>query len=141
MFLGTYTPKLDEKGRVILPAKFRDELAEGLVLAPNQEHSIVVWPKAVFEAEAQKALESPSTLQKVRDYTRMLAATATEETPDKQGRIMIPPLLRQWAGLERDIVVIGALNRVEMWSPQGWEAYSASQADAFAEMNDIVFPQ
>ncbi|WP_028708189.1 division/cell wall cluster transcriptional repressor MraZ [Propionicicella superfundia] len=141
MFLGTYTPKLDEKGRIILPARFREELTAGLVLARNQERSIVIWPRAVFEAEALRALEGPSTLQKVRDYQRMLAAGATEETPDKQGRITIPPPLRQWAGLERDVVVIGALNRVEVWSPEGWEAYSAAQEEAFAGMNEIVFPQ
>lgn len=141
MFLGTYTPKLDDKGRLILPAKFRDELADGLVLARNQERSIVLWPRAVFEAEASRALEGPSTLQKVRDYQRMLAAGAAEETPDKQGRITVPPALRRWAGLERDVVVIGALNRVEMWSPEGWEAYSAAQEEAFAEMNEVVFPQ
>lgn len=141
MFLGTYTPKLDEKGRVILPAKFREELAGGLVLAKNQERSIVVWPKAVFEAEATRALEGPSTLQKVRDYQRMLAAGAHEEVPDKQGRITIPPTLRQWAELDREVVVIGALNRVEVWSPQGWADYSHAQEEAFADMNEVVFPQ
>lgn len=139
MFLGTYTPKLDEKGRLILPAKFREDLAAGLVLARNQERSIVIWPRAIFEAEASRALEGPSTLQKVRDYQRMLAASANEELPDKQGRITIPPALRQWAGLDREAVVIGALNRVEVWSPEGWAEYSAAQEEAFAGMNEVVF--
>jgi MraZ protein len=140
MFLGTFTPKLDEKGRVVLPSKFREELASGLVLNRNQERSIAIWPKSVFEAEMVKALEGPSTLQKVRDYQRMMAAGAHEDVPDKQGRITIPGSLRHWAGLEREAVVIGALNRVEVWSPQGWAEYSAAQEEAFAGMNEIVFP-
>lgn len=140
MLLGTFTPRLDDKGRLVLPAKFRVELAAGLVITQGQEKVLSVYPREVFEAEVRKALEGPITVRSVRDYQRMLAANASEETPDSQGRITIPPPLRQYAGLERDVVVTGALNRVEIWNPAVWEQYTSEQEQAFAEMNDVIFP-
>ncbi len=140
MLLGTFTPRLDDKGRLVLPAKFRAELAAGLVITQGQEKVLSVYPREVFEAEVRKALEGPITVRSVRDYQRMLAANASEETPDSQGRITIPPPLRQYAGLERDVVVTGALNRVEIWNPAVWEQYTSEQEQAFAEMNDVIFP-
>ena len=76
-FMGTYTPKLDEKGRLFLPAKFRDQLAEGLVVTRGQEFCLTVWPTAAFEELARRAQEAPVTVKAARDYTRFLFAGAT----------------------------------------------------------------
>ena len=98
-FMGTYTPKLDDKGRLFLPAKFRDQLAEGLVVTRGQERCLTVWPMADFVELTRRAQEAPVTVKGARDYTRFLFAGASEETPDKQGRISITPMLREYAAL------------------------------------------
>ena len=105
-FMGTYTPKLDEKGRLFLPAKFRDALAEGLVITQGQDNCLTVWPEQTFMAEAARAQATPMTNKDARDYRRVLFAGAEQGTPDKQGRIGIPTFLRASAGLERDVVVV-----------------------------------
>lgn len=140
MFLGTHTPKLDEKGRFFLPAKFRDELSTGLVITRQQERCLAIYPTDTFVQMTKQVMDAPSTLKNVRDFQRMLAAGASDETPDKQGRVTIPPLLRSYAGLEKDIVVVGAINRLEIWDVAAWQEYSAQQESAFAEMNEEVFP-
>ena len=140
MFFGTYTPKLDEKGRLFLPAKFRDELAEGLVVTRGQERCLTVWSLADFTRMTDRLREAPVTNKGTRDYVRMLFAAASQEVPDKQGRIGIPPVLREYASLRRDVMVIGAMNRVEIWDPESWAAYSQEQEQKFAELSDEVFP-
>ena len=117
MFVGSYTPKLDEKNRLFLPAKFRDQLVEGLVVTKGQDFCLNVFPIADFAAMTNRLQEAPLTVRQAREYGRFLAMRATEDKPDKQGRITIPPLLKEYAGLAREVVVIGALNRVEIWDP------------------------
>lgn len=140
MFLGTHTPKLDEKGRFFLPAKFRDELADGLVITRSQDRCLAIYPTATFVEMTKQVSTAPTTLKQVRDFQRMLAAGASDETPDKQGRVSIPPQLRSYAGLDGQIVVVGAINRVEVWDVAAWQEYSAQQESVFAEMNEEVFP-
>lgn len=140
MFFGTYTPKLDDKGRLFLPAKFRDELAEGLVVTRGQERCLTVWSMADFQRLTDRLREAPVTNKGTRDYVRMLFAAASQEMPDKQGRIGIPATLREYASLKKDVMVIGAMNRVEIWDPQSWQAYSEEQEQKFSELSDEVFP-
>lgn len=140
MFLGTHTPKLDEKGRIFLPAKFRDELADGLVITRGQDRCLAIWPITAFVEQTQRLRSAPSSNKQVRDYQRMLASGASDETLDKQGRLTIPPPLRAYAGLDKDCVVVGAINRVEVWDATAWESYSTAQEAEFAEMNDDMFP-
>lgn len=140
MFLGTHTPRLDDKGRLVLPAKFRDELAEGLVVTRGQERSLTIWPVAAFTRFTQQVQTAPQTSRDVRDYLRMLFAGASDEVPDKQGRITLPPLLRDYAGLDRECVVIGMSDRVEVWESTRWEQYSAEHESSFAELNSEVVP-
>jgi MraZ protein len=139
VFLGTHTPRLDEKGRLILPAKYRDELADGLVITRFQERCLAIWPIQTF-VEVAQSVRSTSSSQQVRDYQRMLASGASDETPDKQGRITIPPHLRSYAGLDKDCVVVGAINRVEVWDAAAWQSYSEQKESAYAELNETVFP-
>jgi MraZ protein len=140
MFLGTHHPRLDEKGRLFLPAKFRDELQERLVITRGQERCLYVWPMAAFVSITEPMQATPVTDKRVRDFMRMMFAGASDEAPDKQGRITIPPLLREYAGLTRDCVVIGAMNRVEIWDAESWNAYSAAQESAFSDLTEEVLP-
>ncbi|MDO3397714.1 division/cell wall cluster transcriptional repressor MraZ [Nocardioides cremeus] len=135
-FMGTYTPKVDDKGRLFLPAKFRDALSEGLVITQGQENCLTVWPEATFMAEARRAQETPMTNKDARDYRRVLFAGAEQGTPDKQGRIGISPILRASAGIERDVVVAGVGDRVEIWNPQRWAEYSTGAQAKFAELDE-----
>ena len=136
MFLGTYTPKLDDKGRLILPAKFREALAEGLVVTRMQDRAFAVYPKETFEALMAPVSSAPMTIKQVRDYQRMMSAGASFEVPDKQGRITVPAVLRAYAGLERDVVVIGAMNRAEIWNAEAWQRYSAESEAGFADLDE-----
>lgn len=140
MFLGTYTPKLDEKGRFVLPAKFRDELSGGLVVARSQDRCLTIETAEAFIARTKELAEAPMTVRQVREYQRMLAATAFDQVPDKQGRVSIPTNLRAYAGLDKDIVVTGVINRLEVWDAAAWDEYSAEHESAFSEMNDEVLP-
>ena len=140
MFLGTHTPRLDEKGRLILPAKFRDELAPGLVITRGQDRCLAIWPMEAFIAQTSDLRTASSSSKQVRDYQRMLASGASDEVPDKQGRITIPPHLRAYASLEKDCVVVGAINRVEVWDAAAWEQYANAKESAFADLDEGVFP-
>ncbi len=140
MFFGTYTPKLDEKGRLFLPAKFRDQLTEGLVVTRGQERCLTIWSLDDFGKLTDRLREAPVTNKGTRDYVRMLFAAASQEVPDKQGRISIPPPLREYAALTKDVVVIGSMNRIEIWDPTSWSTYSEEQEQKFSELSDEVFP-
>jgi MraZ protein len=140
MFLGTHAPRLDDKGRLFLPAKFRDELLEGLVITRGQERCLYVWPMAEFVNLTAQMAQTPVTNKRVRDFMRMMFAGASDETPDKQGRVTIPPLLRGYAGLSRDCIVIGAMNRLEIWDAQSWTDYSNQQEAAFSDLSEEVLP-
>src|SRR5438445_8851827 len=125
VFLGTYAPRLDEKGRLFLPAKFRDELAGGLVITKGQERCLYVFSVAEFGRLTDRLREAPLTAKGARDYSRVFFASAHDDAPDKQGRVTLPPQLREYAGLDRDCVVIGANTRVEVWDAAAWAAYVA----------------
>ena len=140
MFLGTHHPRLDDKGRLFLPAKFREQLAEGLVVTKGQERCLYVWPAGEFARITDQLRQAPVTSKAARDYMRMLFAGASDEVPDRQGRITIPPPLRGYAGLTRDCVVIGANTRVEIWDAQAWADYEAEQEQRFAEVSEEVLP-
>ena len=136
MFLGTYFPKLDDKGRLILPAKFRDGFEAGLVVTRTQERALAVYPRAAFEEKMAALLSAPSTVKQVRDYQRMLMAGASDEVPDRQGRVTIPPHLRSYAGLDRDVVVIGAGDRAEIWDAEAWGKYSEVGEESFSDLDN-----
>ena len=140
MFFGTYHPRLDDKGRLFLPAKYRDELAEGLVVTRGQERCLSVWSLEEFGRLTERLREAPVTNRAARDYVRMFFAGACDEVPDKQGRITLPAMLREYASLTRDCVVAGAMNRVEIWDAAAWQTYSDQQEQAFADLSDEIFP-
>ena len=140
MFLGTHTPRLDDKGRVILPAKFRDRLAGGLVITRGQERCLYVFAMDEFVRVAETMRNAPLTSKAVRDYLRVFLSGASDEIPDKQGRVTVPSALREYAGLTRDCTVIGAGSRVELWDTTAWNTYLASTEQAFADQAEEVIP-
>lgn len=140
MFLGTYAPKLDDKGRIILPAKFREELEAGIVVTRGQERCLFVYSTREFEELHQRIRQAPVTSKKSRDYLRLFLSGAHSEVPDKQHRVTLPALLRTYAGLDRDLTVIGAGNHAEIWDTQAWNQYYAEQEDNFSEITEEVIP-
>lgn len=140
MFLGTHNPKLDEKGRLFLPAKFRDRLADGLVVTRGQERCLYVFPMDEFVRLAGQMQQAPTTSKAARDYMRVFLSGASDEVPDKQGRVTIPAALREYAGLSKDCTVIGTGARVEVWDTGAWNAYLESTEQAFSDQSEEVIP-
>jgi MraZ protein len=140
VFLGTHTPRLDDKGRLALPAKFRAELEGGLVITKGQDRCLYVFPTAEFTRLTELLRTAPVTDRRIRDYSRVLFASASSEVPDGQGRITVPPSLREYAGLSKDCVVTGANTRVEVWDATAWQAYLGNTEQAFAEVAEEVLP-
>lgn len=140
MFLGTHTPRLDDKGRLFLPAKFRERLQSGIVITRGHEKSLVIYPADTFEDLANRALAAPSTNKRARAYTRMLLSGASDQIPDKQGRISVPGHLRQYAGLVRDVTVTGVGNHLEVWDTEIWNAELNAIEDDFSGQEEEVIP-
>lgn len=140
MFLGTYRPRLDDKGRLILPAKFREQLADGLVMTKGQEHCLFVHRRDDFAQQVAKMQTAPSSVRAVRDHSRVYLSSATDEVPDRQGRITIPQTLRDYAKLDREVAVIGNGLRAEIWDAQAWDDYVTAAEQAFADQEVEVMP-
>lgn len=140
MFLGTHHPRLDDKGRLILPAKFRKGLEGGLVVTRGQERCLYVFAMSEFERITAAMNNTPVTSRAVRDFQRVFLSAASDEIPDKQGRVTIPAVLRDYAGLARECTVIGAGSRVEVWATDAWNDYLAQTEDAFSEQSEEVIP-
>jgi len=138
VFLGTHTPRLDDKGRLALPAKFRSELEGGLVITKGQERCLFVFPMTEFNRITELLRSAPVTQRSVRDYSRVFFASASHEVPDGQGRITVPSQLREYAGLAKDCVVIGANSRVEVWDAAAWQSYLASTEQSFADAEEVL---
>lgn len=140
MFLGTHTPRLDVKGRLILPAKFREQLEPGVILTRGQERCIYVFTVAGFERIHEQLRNAPLSSKQARDYIRVFLSGASDEVPDKQGRVTIPQNLRDYAGLERELTVIGAGSRAEIWDSGAWAEYLEAQEQSFSETDEDLLP-
>lgn len=131
-FVGTYYPRLDEKGRLALPAKWREDLMEGLVLCKGQERTIAVFTPAEFARYSAPFEDPPVHDKPARDFARVLFSGAYEEQPDRQGRVTIPPELRSYARLDRDCAVTGVRRKLEIWDAARWYAQLGESEDKFA---------
>ena len=110
------------------------------MLTKGQERCLYVFPLSEFDRITEALRTAPVTAKAVRDYSRVFFASASDETPDKQGRVTIPPALREYAGLQRDCVVIGANTRLEIWDSEAWTSYLDQQEDAFSDASEEVLP-
>jgi MraZ protein len=136
MFIGEHLHTIDPKKRLALPAKFRAELGTRVVVTRGLDNCLFVYPMSVWSELAAKLGGLPIGESGTRSFTRLLLAGATDVEFDSQGRILIPDYLKSAAGLERDVVVVGLYNRIEIWDQKSWAAYRASSeksADETAE--------
>ena len=136
LFIGEYRHSLDVKGRIIVPAKFRDGLNDKFVLTKGLDGCLFAYSKEEWANFEEKIKSLPLTNKDARAFVRFFFAGAVECEIDKQGRTLIPPMLREYAGLSKDIVIIGVSNRVEIWSQDKWDSYSEAEdleADELSE--------
>lgn len=129
MFLGEYTHTIDDKGRVTIPAKFRGELAAGLVVTRGFDQNLMVFTAQEWEALAEKIAARPFSDESVRAFRRRVFSGAVDLTPDRQGRIVLPQYLRDFAAIDDEVVIAGMFNYVELWSTDAWQEVRESIED------------
>lgn len=134
MFMGEYHHSIDNKGRMIVPSKFREELGEVFIITRGLDQCLFGYPLSEWALIEEKLKGLPLTKKDARAFTRFFFSGATESELDKQGRINIPAPLLQYAKLEKECVVLGVSNRIEIWSKQIWEDYFAESEESFAEI-------
>jgi MraZ protein len=140
LFLGTYEPHLDDKGRLFLPAKFRKVLADGVVIAKAPEPCLYVFALGEFTELTERWRGSAFGDRGARDRSRLLFASASAQVPDRQGRVTVPGPLREHAGLQRDCVVVGLNSYLEIWDSQTWASYPLPERADYSEMGAGVSP-
>ncbi|GAB7387670.1 division/cell wall cluster transcriptional repressor MraZ [Bacillaceae bacterium] len=138
MFMGEYQHAIDAKGRLTIPAKFREELGSVFVITRGLDNCLFVYPKGEWAQLEQKLKSLPFTRSDARAFTRFFFSGAVECELDKQGRVNIPKHLCEYASLEKDCVVIGVSNRVEIWSKGKWEEYFARSAQSFSAIAEKI---
>ncbi len=122
MFLGEFEHTIDGKGRLTVPAKFRDELASGVVVTRGLDGCLWAYSRSEWEQLAEKISQLPTTNPNARNFARFMFSSAFDSIPDRQGRVLIPQNLRDYASIGSDTVIIGVMNRVEIWSPERWKS-------------------
>ena len=141
MFVGSFTLRLDEKGRLALPVRFREQVADGMVIKKGQERCIYgLTMGRVAEQSRAAASMAPADTAEARMRARMSFGSMVEVEPDKTGRITIPADLRQYAHLDRNVVVVGVDTRFEIWDQATWDTYVEEQEAAFAAMESEGMP-
>ncbi|MCE7794710.1 division/cell wall cluster transcriptional repressor MraZ [Salipaludibacillus sp. CUR1] len=138
MFMGEYHHNIDDKGRMIIPAKFRDGLGSTFVVTRGMDKCLFVYPEKEWQQLEQKLKTLPFTKKDARAFTRFFFSGAAECELDKQGRVNIASTLRSYAALDKECVVIGVSNRVEIWSKAIWEDYFAESEESFAEIAEGI---
>ena len=135
MLMGTYSHSLDDKGRLIIPKTIREELGEGFVITRNPDHCLSVYPKEAW----QQLIASMETLPKIssepaRRIRRFYFGNSSSPEPDKQGRVLIPQDLRNYAGLIKDVTLVGVDDHAEIWDQETWTKYNEE-----ADLSDIAY--
>ncbi|MFN8453910.1 MAG: division/cell wall cluster transcriptional repressor MraZ [Anaerolineae bacterium] len=120
MFLGGYSHTIDDKGRLTIPAKFRDELESGVVITRGLDGCLWAYGRSEWETLAEKISKLPTTNQAARNFARFMFSNAFDSIPDRQGRILLPQELRDYAGIQNETMIIGVMNKLEIWNPDKW---------------------
>lgn len=136
--MGEYQHTIDEKGRMIIPAKLREGLGTTFVLTRGLDNCLFVYPLEEWRQLEQKLKTLPFTRSDARAFTRFFFSGASECEWDKQGRVNIPQPLRSYAKLDKDCIVIGVSNRVEIWSKETWETYMSQSEESFNEIAEKI---
>jgi len=134
LFLGEFQHSVDAKGRIILPAKFRDALADGLVVTKGMEKCLFIFSRSEWPQLQAKVQSLPLAKRDARKFSRFFFGGADEEDLDKQGRVLIPEHLRKYAELDRDVVIVGVSNRLEIWDKNNWDEYVEEAESSYVEI-------
>jgi MraZ protein len=134
MFLGRHSHNLDEKGRLAIPARFRELLADGLVLTRGIDQCLAGYPRPAWERLAERVNALSMADRDARQFRRMVFAEAADVTLDGQGRIVVPAELRRYAGIEREAIIVGVHSSIEIWSPARWAEVSGQVEDGGEEI-------
>jgi MraZ protein len=135
MFMGEYRHSIDEKGRLIVPSKFRDLLGDTFVVTKGLDNCLFIYPETEWHAFEEKLKNLPVANKGARKFSRFFLAGANSCTLDKQGRVLVPPVLREFACLDKEVVLIGVSSRIEIWSKDKWDTYNNSDD---LDMDDIA---
>lgn len=138
MFMGEYQHSVDPKGRLIVPAKFREALGEQFVITRGMDNCIFGYPMHEWRKLEEKLKDLPMTKKDTRAFARFFFSGATEVDIDKQGRINIPAMLINYANLTKDCVIIGVSSRIEIWSKSSWESYTEESENSFNEIAENI---
>jgi len=138
MFLGEYQHALDAKGRIIIPARFREQLGESFVATRGLDNCIFVYPLDEWRTIEEKMRSLPFTRADVRSFMRIFLSGASELELDKQGRTVLPANLRDYAHINKDIIIIGVGTRVEIWSAENWQAYTMNSASSYEQIAESL---
>jgi len=138
LFMGEYQHSLDEKSRLIIPARFRDDLGEKFVLTRGLDRSLFLYPLQEWKAIEEKMKTLSTTQADARAFVRLFFSGAVECEPDKQGRISIPPHLREHAGIQRDLYILGVSTRIEIWAREVWEEYAKKAEEAYEALAEKI---
>ncbi|MCR5641286.1 MAG: division/cell wall cluster transcriptional repressor MraZ [Lachnospiraceae bacterium] len=133
MFMGEYSHSIDAKGRLIMPAKYREQLGSEFVVTKGLDGCLFVYPQEEWQSIETKFREVPLTTKDARKFSRFFFAGAAACEIDKQGRILLPSVLREFAELEKDVVLVGVLNRIEIWDKNKWE-----ETNGYDDMDEIA---
>lgn len=134
MFLGEYTHSIDVKGRVAVPAKFRDKLTAGAIITRGLDQCLFIFTATEWEALAQKLIALPLAQANSRAFVRLMMAGAANVDIDAQGRVLVPEYLRNYAHLKKEAVLTGLYNRIEVWDRESWERYKQRTEGASDEI-------
>lgn len=138
MLMGEYFHAVDSKGRIILPAKFREELGDEFIITKGLDNCLFVYGKREWAILEEKLKRLPLAKPEARAFVRFFFAGAAELGCDKQGRVLLPNNLREYASLNKDVVVIGVSNRIEIWDSAAWEAYNEQVAPSVTQIAETM---
>lgn len=140
MFKGEYNHTLDAKGRIVIPSKVREELGSHFVITKAFDQCLYLFPDTSWEKFVEKINSLPASREKVRRVQRRFIGSSWDCEPDKQGRFLIPPKLREYAGITRDVVLVGLSDRLEVWSLDKWIEYCDEEDESIDDIaGDLVF--
>lgn len=138
LFLGEFQHTLDDKGRLTIPAKFRDGLGPRFIVTRGLDSCLFAYPLSEWQVLESRLKALPLTKADARAFVRILFSGAAESEMDRQGRITLPPPLREYAKIEKDVVVVGVSNRVEIWAKEVWDRYVAAAETSFEEIAESL---
>ncbi len=138
MFIGEYSHSIDNKGRVAVPAKFRRDLSDGVVITRGLDHCLFAYSKTEWEVFAEKISKLPFSQKKSRAFARLMLAGAWDAELDSQGRVIIPEYLRKYASIKKHVTVTGLYNKIEIWDEDKWNEYKAETEESSDDIAEAM---